>query len=131
MEMRSFWLHRSGSWNFGQYFTSIFDTQFVRTKCSLLIRNGSKWFTPLFLAFCRWCHRIFPVQATCSWTKNDLRGVVMTLVKEFVKERHANSSSPLKVILCLFLSSLRICDILFNFCIIFPLQHLEFTQVHK
>ncbi|XP_024385950.1 uncharacterized protein [Physcomitrium patens] len=44
----------------------------------------------------RWCHRIFPAQVTCLWTKEDVQSNVITLVKTFIKGRDISSSSPLK-----------------------------------
>ncbi len=51
---------------------------------------------------CRWCHRIFPVQATCSLTKGDLCAVVMQLVKDYLGNRKTNTDQPLKVTAVLF-----------------------------
>lgn len=44
----------------------------------------------------RWCHRIFPVQATCVWSKEDVRSNVAVLVKEFIEGHSISSNNPLK-----------------------------------
>ncbi|KAG0589137.1 hypothetical protein M758_2G248300 [Ceratodon purpureus] len=44
----------------------------------------------------RWCHRIFPVQATCPWIKEDVRSNVVVLVKDFIKGHNTSSNNPLK-----------------------------------
>ncbi|CAK9222555.1 unnamed protein product [Sphagnum troendelagicum] len=44
----------------------------------------------------QWCHRIFPVQATCSLTKGDLCAVVMQLVKDYLGNRKTSTDQPLK-----------------------------------
>lgn len=46
----------------------------------------------------RWCHRIFPVQATCRWAKDDIHDVVVSLVKEFLKGHKHTTDTPVKVI---------------------------------
>ncbi len=51
---------------------------------------------------CRWCHRIFPVQATCSLTKGDLCAVVMQLVKDYLGNCKTSTNQPLKVTAVLF-----------------------------
>lgn len=42
-----------------------------------------------------WCHRIFPIQATCNLNEKELRAVVSKLVLKFVNERQ-NLSHPVK-----------------------------------
>lgn len=44
----------------------------------------------------QWCHRIFPVQATCSLNENDLRMVVSKLVLQFVSDTQNGLSRPVK-----------------------------------
>lgn len=55
--------------------------------------NGS-----LIVVVYRWCHRIFPVQATCRWAKDDIHNVVVSLVKEFLKGHKHTTDTPVKVI---------------------------------
>ncbi|KAF8021075.1 hypothetical protein BT93_G1486 [Corymbia citriodora subsp. variegata] len=43
-----------------------------------------------------WCHRIFPIQATCSLNEPDLRTVVQKLVLEFIKDKRSTPASPIK-----------------------------------
>ncbi|CAK9326810.1 unnamed protein product [Citrullus colocynthis] len=43
-----------------------------------------------------WCHRIFPIQATCCLNENDLQGVVSKLVLHFVKDKGNILSHPVK-----------------------------------
>ncbi|KAK3421391.1 hypothetical protein EUGRSUZ_G02045 [Eucalyptus grandis] len=44
----------------------------------------------------QWCHRIFPIQATCSLNEPDLRTVVQKLVLKFVKDKQSTLASPIK-----------------------------------
>ncbi|XP_010458208.1 PREDICTED: uncharacterized protein LOC104739520 [Camelina sativa] len=44
-----------------------------------------------------WCHRIFPVQATCGLTEKELRETVSKLVQRFVNDKDNNTlSKPVK-----------------------------------
>ncbi|CAH2038493.1 unnamed protein product [Thlaspi arvense] len=43
-----------------------------------------------------WCHRIFPVQATCGLTEKELRETVSKLVQRFVDDKHNTLSKPVK-----------------------------------
>ncbi|KAI3442760.1 uncharacterized protein J3R85_001025 [Psidium guajava] len=43
-----------------------------------------------------WCHRIFPIQATCSLNEPDLRTVVRKLVLKFLKDRPSRLALPVK-----------------------------------
>ncbi|XP_011655097.1 uncharacterized protein LOC116401651 isoform X2 [Cucumis sativus] len=43
-----------------------------------------------------WCHRIFPIQATCSLNENDLQGVVSKLVLHFMNDKGNILSHPVK-----------------------------------
>ncbi|KFK43226.1 hypothetical protein AALP_AA1G096700 [Arabis alpina] len=43
-----------------------------------------------------WCHRIFPVQATCGLTEKELRETVSKLVQRFVNDKHNTLSKPVK-----------------------------------
>ncbi|CAN8294670.1 unnamed protein product [Cochlearia groenlandica] len=43
-----------------------------------------------------WCHRIFPVQATCVLTEKELRETVSKLVQRFVDDKHNTLSKPVK-----------------------------------
>ncbi|XP_048135446.1 uncharacterized protein LOC115739912 isoform X2 [Rhodamnia argentea] len=43
-----------------------------------------------------WCHRIFPIQATCSLNEPDLRTVVQKLVLKFLKDRPSRLALPIK-----------------------------------
>ncbi|KAL1225519.1 hypothetical protein V5N11_003436 [Cardamine amara subsp. amara] len=43
-----------------------------------------------------WCHRIFPVQATCGLTEKELRETVSKLVQRFVDDKHNTLSNPVK-----------------------------------
>ncbi|KAI3946164.1 hypothetical protein MKW98_008757 [Papaver atlanticum] len=43
-----------------------------------------------------WCHRIFPIQATCLLKEEDLRTVVSKLVQEFVGREQNKFEKPLK-----------------------------------
>ncbi|AAD18100.1 This gene is continued on the 5' end of BAC T12M14, partial [Arabidopsis thaliana] len=44
-----------------------------------------------------WCHRIFPVQATCGLTEKELRETVSKLVQRFVNDKDNTLSKPVKV----------------------------------
>uniref|UniRef100_A0A7N1A269 THUMP domain-containing protein n=1 Tax=Kalanchoe fedtschenkoi TaxID=63787 RepID=A0A7N1A269_KALFE len=44
----------------------------------------------------RWCHRIFPIQATCNLNEKELRAVVLKLVHEFVKDEKQKLVRPIK-----------------------------------
>ncbi|KAL4363276.1 hypothetical protein GQ457_04G010050 [Hibiscus cannabinus] len=43
-----------------------------------------------------WCHRIFPIQATCSLNEKELHAVVSKLVQQYVNEKGNELASPLK-----------------------------------
>ncbi|KAK7390822.1 hypothetical protein VNO78_18921 [Psophocarpus tetragonolobus] len=43
-----------------------------------------------------WCHRIFPIQATCSLNEKELQEVVSMLVKKFVAAKLDKLEQPLK-----------------------------------
>ncbi|KAJ0235937.1 THUMP domain-containing protein [Hirschfeldia incana] len=43
-----------------------------------------------------WCHRIFPVQATCSLTEKELQETVSKLVQRFVDDKQNTLSKPVK-----------------------------------
>ncbi|XAR48012.1 hypothetical protein NMG60_11030688 [Bertholletia excelsa] len=43
-----------------------------------------------------WCHRIFPIQATCCLNEKELHAVVSKLVIQFVNDRQNNLQRPLK-----------------------------------
>ncbi|QCE08695.1 uncharacterized protein LOC114192553 [Vigna unguiculata] len=43
-----------------------------------------------------WCHRIFPIQATCSLNEKELQEVVSMLVKNFVAAKQDKLQRPLK-----------------------------------
>ncbi|AEE28425.1 unnamed protein product [Arabidopsis thaliana] len=43
-----------------------------------------------------WCHRIFPVQATCGLTEKELRETVSKLVQRFVNDKDNTLSKPVK-----------------------------------
>lgn len=43
-----------------------------------------------------WCHRIFPIQATCSLNEEELQEVVSMLVKKFVAAKQDKLERPLK-----------------------------------
>jgi len=47
--------------------------------------------------YCSWCHRIFPIQATCSLNEKELQEVVSMLVKKFVAANQDKLQRPLKV----------------------------------
>ncbi|KAL5554156.1 hypothetical protein UlMin_041557 [Ulmus minor] len=44
----------------------------------------------------QWCHRIFPIQATCCLNEKDLHAVVSKLVLEFMKDKANKLARPLK-----------------------------------
>lgn len=48
------------------------------------------------LTFPLWCHRILPIQATCSLKEKELQEVVSTLVKKFVDGKQDKLGRPLK-----------------------------------
>ncbi|XP_027189028.1 uncharacterized protein [Cicer arietinum] len=48
------------------------------------------------LTFPLWCHRILPIQATCSLKEKELQEVVSTLVKKFVDAKQDKLGRPLK-----------------------------------
>ncbi|KAK7343352.1 hypothetical protein VNO77_12017 [Canavalia gladiata] len=43
-----------------------------------------------------WCHRIFPIQATCGLNENELQEAVSMLVKKFVAAKQDKLERPLK-----------------------------------
>ncbi|KAK7270190.1 hypothetical protein RIF29_23150 [Crotalaria pallida] len=43
-----------------------------------------------------WCHRIFPIQATCGLNEKELEEVVTMLVKKFVADKQDKLERPLK-----------------------------------
>ncbi|KAL2324009.1 hypothetical protein Fmac_023067 [Flemingia macrophylla] len=43
-----------------------------------------------------WCHRIFPIQATCILNEKELQEVVSMLVKKFVADKQGKLERPLK-----------------------------------
>ncbi|XP_054805807.1 uncharacterized protein LOC129308604 isoform X2 [Prosopis cineraria] len=43
-----------------------------------------------------WCHRMFPIQATCRLNEKELQEVVSTLVKKFVANKQNHLGLPLK-----------------------------------
>lgn len=43
-----------------------------------------------------WCHRIFPIQATCRLEEKELRAVVSKLVLQFVKDKQDKLAKPIK-----------------------------------
>ncbi|XVF43493.1 hypothetical protein PTKIN_Ptkin02bG0044400 [Pterospermum kingtungense] len=43
-----------------------------------------------------WCHRIFPIQATCALNEKELQGVVSKLVLQFVNDKRNKLAQPLK-----------------------------------
>ncbi|CAI9754623.1 unnamed protein product [Fraxinus pennsylvanica] len=43
-----------------------------------------------------WCHRIFPIQATCSLDENEIRSTVLKLVNQFVTDKKNELAQPLK-----------------------------------
>ncbi|OMO72631.1 hypothetical protein COLO4_27543 [Corchorus olitorius] len=43
-----------------------------------------------------WCHRIFPIQATCSLNEKDLQEVVSKLVLQFVNDKRNKLAQPIK-----------------------------------
>lgn len=43
-----------------------------------------------------WCHRIFPVQATCALTEKELQETVSKLVQRFVDDKQNTLSKPVK-----------------------------------
>lgn len=49
------------------------------------------------LLLCRWCHRIFPIQATCVLKEKELQATVSKLVLQFVNDEQNKLSRPVKV----------------------------------
>lgn len=47
--------------------------------------------------WCSWCHRIFPIQATCSLNEKELQSVVSKLVLQFMNDRQHGTVRPVKV----------------------------------
>ncbi|KAL2906948.1 Flagellar L-ring protein 2 [Bienertia sinuspersici] len=43
-----------------------------------------------------WCHRIFPIQATCMLNEKEVSTTVSILVRKYVDDKSNNSSRPLK-----------------------------------
>ncbi|KAI8560715.1 hypothetical protein RHMOL_Rhmol04G0277800 [Rhododendron molle] len=43
-----------------------------------------------------WCHRIFPIQATCCLNEKDLRATVLKLVLQFVNDKQNKLTRPVK-----------------------------------
>ena len=53
-------------------------------------KNGFLW--------CSWCHRIFPIQATCSLNEKELQTVVSKLVLQFMNDKQQHEvAHPVKV----------------------------------
>ncbi|KAE8730059.1 hypothetical protein F3Y22_tig00003041pilonHSYRG00710 [Hibiscus syriacus] len=46
-----------------------------------------------------WCHRIFPIQATCIMSEKELHAVVSKLVQQYVNDKGNKLTSPLKLVL--------------------------------
>ncbi|KAJ4973813.1 hypothetical protein NE237_006987 [Protea cynaroides] len=44
----------------------------------------------------QWCHRIFPIQATCVLNEKDLRRVVLKLVQQFLDDKQNKLEKPIK-----------------------------------
>ncbi|WCJ33717.1 hypothetical protein M5689_015062 [Euphorbia peplus] len=44
----------------------------------------------------QWCHRIFPIQATCQLNEKELRSVVSKLVLQFMNNKQEKLAQPLK-----------------------------------
>ncbi|XP_065855206.1 uncharacterized protein [Euphorbia lathyris] len=44
----------------------------------------------------RWCHRIFPIQATCRLDEKELRSVVSKLFLQFMKNKQEKLAQPIK-----------------------------------
>ncbi|XP_042493285.1 uncharacterized protein LOC122072911 isoform X2 [Macadamia integrifolia] len=44
----------------------------------------------------QWCHRIFPIQATCALNEKDLRIVVSKLVQQFLNDKQKKLEKPIK-----------------------------------
>ncbi|XP_062113128.1 uncharacterized protein LOC133824273 [Humulus lupulus] len=44
----------------------------------------------------QWCHRIFPIQATCSLNEKELHTLVSKLVLDFVNDKQKKLAKPLK-----------------------------------
>lgn len=44
-----------------------------------------------------WCHRIFPIQATCSLNEKELQTVVSKLVLQFMNDKQRETVRPAKV----------------------------------
>ncbi|THG14348.1 hypothetical protein TEA_018902 [Camellia sinensis var. sinensis] len=44
----------------------------------------------------RWCHRIFPIQATCCLNEKELRAIVSKLVIQFVNDKRNKLARPIK-----------------------------------
>ncbi|OWM90701.1 uncharacterized protein LOC116196216 [Punica granatum] len=44
----------------------------------------------------QWCHRIFPIQATCNLNEQALQTVVQNLVLEFMKDKQERANQPIK-----------------------------------
>lgn len=64
------------------------DTTAVLSNIFKALESGS-------LKSTQWCHRIFPIQATCNLNEKELRAVVSKLVLKFVNERQ-NLHRPVK-----------------------------------
>lgn len=43
-----------------------------------------------------WCHRVFPIQATCNLKERDLQATVSKLVLQFVNDKQSELSQPVK-----------------------------------
>ncbi|KAK1304802.1 hypothetical protein QJS10_CPB11g02230 [Acorus calamus] len=44
----------------------------------------------------RWCHRIFPIQSTCSLKKDDIHAVVSKLFKQYMDDEKKKIEGPIK-----------------------------------
>ncbi|KAF3431004.1 hypothetical protein FNV43_RR25734 [Rhamnella rubrinervis] len=82
-------LTRSGLVLFTLPTSNCFDTVNILSNIIQSLKTGSSS-SPL------WCHRIFPIQATCNLNEKELHGVVSKLVLEFVNDKQNTLARPLK-----------------------------------
>ncbi|KAJ4710227.1 Mitochondrial pyruvate carrier 1 [Melia azedarach] len=61
-----------------------------------IVSNISQSFNTGNLKSPQWCHRIFPIQATCSLNEKELQATVSKLVLQFVDDKQNTLSRPVK-----------------------------------
>lgn len=113
------------------FFLFIIDMYFFYSDVMLYVKFGfciKLQFNALFFSIlitiqvsmsfcgCSWCHRIFPIQATCRLDEKELHEVVTKLVVQFVNNEQNKFARPIKVLV---------------FCIVFTGCLLFMYEIHN